>query len=350
MGTKLSDAEKNGLSDEELEALDDVEEGAPADTAGEGDQDDDDAAPAAKADDEDDDDTAPAADDKGASDDDGDDDAAPAAAAAEDKPADAPAADAGKPAVSAESADADLGEIEQTLEAPPIALVAVPDISNYEAERGVLLDERKELRAKHRDGEISSDEYDEKLDEINDKINALDRTKADAEHALRQNESVQTAQYQWTIQQVKKDFKAEGIDYDKNPVLMQMWDTNVKALAAKEENATKTAEWFLRAAHKLVKIEVAKVAESLGFSKGEAPAPKGEKPAAPVDKKAAVKAATAARKPDTSKVKGVGTLPAAEASEVSGDEFSDLDNLTGVELERALAKMPEDTANKYLRG
>lgn len=350
MATKLSDTEKSGLSDEELEALDDVEEGAPADTAGEVDADDDGAAPAAS-DDDDDDDAAPAADDASADDKAGDDDAAAAPAAAEGKPADAQAADAGKPAVPAAVEDADLGEIEQTLEAPPIALVTVPDVSNYEAERGVLLDERKELRAKHRDGDISSDEYDDKLDAINDRIAALDRTKADAEHALKQNESVQTAQYQWTIQQVKKDFKSEGIDYDKNPVLMQMWDTNVKQLAAKEENATKTAEWFLRAAHKLVKLEVAKVAESLGFMKGDAPAPKGEKPAAPaVDKKAAVKAATAARKPDTSKVKGVGTLPAAEASDVSGDEFSDLDNLTGVDLERALAKMPEDTANKYLRG
>ena len=350
MGTKLSDNEKSGLSDEELEALDDVEEGAPADTAGQGDEDDDNA-PAATGDDDDDADAKASADDADADDKAGDDDAAAAAATAEDKPADAPAADAGKPAATADSTTEELGEIEQTLEAPPIALVAVPDTSNYEAERGVLLDERKELRAKHRDGDISSDEYDEKLDAINDKINALDRTKADADAALRQNESVQTAQYQWTIQQVKKDFKNEGIDYDKNPVLMQMWDTNVKQLAAKEENATKTAEWFLRAAHKLVKIEVAKVAQSLGFSKGESvKADTDTQKPATADKKAAVKAATAARKPDTSKVKGVGTLPAAEASEVSGDEFSDLDNLTGVDLERALAKMPEDTANKYLRG
>lgn len=342
--TKLSDTEKSGLSDEELEALDEVEEGAPADTTDQGDQDDDDAA---TGDDGDDESSEPA----GSDDEGGDDGVQAAPAPAEGEPAAPQEADAGKPAATAAPADAELGEIEQTLEAPPIALVNVPDISNYEAERGVLLDERKELRQKHRDGDISSDEYDDKLDAINDKINALDRTKADADAALRQNESVQTAQYQWTIQQVKKDFKAEGIDYDKNPVLMQMWDANVKALAVKEENATKTAEWFLRAAHKLVKLEVAKVAESLGFSKGESVKTDAE-PKKPVkaDTKAAVKAATAARKPDTSKVKGVGTLPAAEASDVSGDEFSDLDNLTGVDLERALAKMPEDTANKYLRG
>lgn len=341
MGTKLSDDEKTGLSDEELEALDDIEEGAAAEADGEGD-------PVYY----DDDDKPAAGDDKDEDDDEGDE---PAGADGAAKPADKPAGDTGADDAGStdegKAGDAGADDVVQTLETPPIALVEVPDIANYEAERGVLLDERKDLRAKHRDGDISSDEYDEKLDELNDKINALDRTKADADAALRQNEAVQRSQYLWTIDQVKKDFvKADAIDYDKNPVLMSMWDTNVKALAKDEANANRSAEWFLRKAHQQVKEEIAKVAGSLGFTKGDAPAPKGEKPAAPVDKKAAIKEAVKGRQKDASKLKGVGELPAASNEDVTSDEFAGLDGLSGLELEQALARMPEERANKYLRG
>lgn len=344
MGTKLSDDEKNGLSDEELEALDDVEEGASAETDGEGnrgDDDDDDAPAGTDGDDEDKDDPA---------DDEGD---KPAGEAGDAKPAGEAAGDAGADEAGSDgeskAGDAGADDVVQTLEVPPIALVEVPDVTNYEAERSVLLDERKDLRAKHRDGEISSDEYDEKLDALNDKINALDRTKADADAAVRQNDAVQRSQYLWTIEQVKKDFvKADSIDYDKNPVLMSMWDANVKALAKDEANATKSAEWFLRKAHEQVKSEIAKVAGSLGFTKGDAPAPKKETPAP--DKKAAVKDAVKARVKTAEKLKGVGELPAASADDVSGDEFAGLDGLSGLELEQALARMPEERAAKYLRG
>jgi hypothetical protein len=341
MGTKLSDDEKSGLSDEELEALDDIEEGAAAETDGESDPgaDEDDDKPAAKDDDAD-------------ADDEGDKPADPAGA---EKPADKPAGDAGADDAGAEdegtAGDAAPDEVEQTLEVPPIALVEVPDITNYEAERGVLLDERKELRAKHRDGDISSDEYDDKLDALNDRLNALDRTKADADAAQRQNEAVQRSQYMWTIEQVKKDFvKADSIDYDKNPVLMSMWDANVKSLAKDEANASKSAEWFLRKAHQQVKDEIAKVAGTMGFTKGEAPKPKETPAAAKAASKTAVKDAVKARAKTAEKLKGVGELPAASSDDVSGDEFAGLDGLSGLELEHALARMPEERAAKYLKG
>jgi len=347
MATKLSDNERHGLSDEELEALDAEDDTPKSDTGGADDDDDTTSAGA----DEDTDTSVPGSDD----DDDDEpaaDDSKPADADAAAKPA-AAQADGAKPAGEDDAtATPAIDEIETTLEAPPIALVEVPDVANYEAERGVLLDERKQLRTQHRDGDISSDEYDEKLDALNDKLQALDRSKADADSATRQNEAVQRAQYLWTIDQVKRDFKSnDAIDYDTNPVLMQMWDTKVKALAKDEANASKSAEWFLRAAHKQVLDEVAKIAGGLGFSRGDAQPAEGEKkPAAKPAVKPDVKAAVKARRPGETKLKGVGELPVASAEGIAGDEFSDLDNLSGVELERALAKMPEERAAKYLMG
>jgi hypothetical protein len=322
----LRDDEKAGLSDEELEALDDVEEGGHVD-ANEGDEGDDDegnGSPGAVA----------AEGDGAAASDAGDD---------PDASGDAPAGagEVGAPAGEAASA----GEAEPAaLQPPPAALITVPEVGDYEAERGTLLDERKDLRQKHRDGDISTDEYEDQLDTLNDKIALLDRRKADHDHAIEQNAAVQRAQYAWTIEQVKKDFKvSDGVDYDKNPTLMAMWDREVRALAAKEEFASKPAEWFLREGHKAVLAEVSKVAESLGFAKGK-PAEKGDaKP------KESVKDAVKARIPDVP-LKGVGNLPPAGAEAVGSDEFSDLDNLFGLDLEKALARMPEERQAKYLLG
>lgn len=322
----LSAEEKVGLSDEELEALDNVEEGGHVD-AGEGDENDEgegDGAPGAVA----------AEGDGAAASDEGDESdasgAAPVAAGEDGAP---------------EGADAPASlEEPATLQPPPAALITVPEVGDYEAERGALLDERKDLRQKHRDGDISTDEYEDQLDTLNDKIALLDRRKADHDHAIEQNAAVQRAQYAWTIEQVKKDFKAtDGVDYDKNPTLMAMWDREVRTLAAKEEFASKPAEWFLREGHKAVLAEVSKVAESLGFAKG--------KPAEKVDAKPkeSVKDAVKARIPDVP-LKGVGNLPPAGAEAVGSDEFSDLDNLSGLELEKALARMPEERQSKYLLG
>lgn len=330
---KLTDAERVGLSDEELEALDDEADPAGTDGAGVsgGDEDDGAAVVASTTTDDDDDDDAPA----------------PAAAATEaDATAAAPAADTDPAPAATENADAAPVSEEAPLQPPPGAVIAVPEIGDYETERGALLDARKELRQKHRDGDISADEYDEQLDELNDKIALLDRRKSDHDNAIAQNEAVQRAQYQWTIAQVKKDFKTkDAIDYDANPTLMSIWDGHVRALAKDEANASRPAEWFLREGHRLVKEEVAKVAASLGFSKADAP--KDPKPADKAADKEKLADAVKGRVKET-KLKGVGEMPAASADSIADDEFSDLDNLSGLELERALAKMPEERANRYL--
>jgi hypothetical protein len=330
---KLTDAEKVGLSDEELEALDGEEVGGEAgagesaDGAGD-DEGVDGAVAASTTDDDDEDGPAPA----GAE-----------ASATEGEAASQPAANTDAASTEVASGTEAATEDPVPLQPPPGAVIAVPEIGDYEAERGALLDSRKELRQKHRDGDISADEYDEQLDELNDKIALLDRRKSDHDNAIAQNQAVQNAQYQWTIEQVKKEFVSkDAIDYDKNPTLMAMWDQHVRALAKDEANANRQAEWFLREGHRMVKEEVAKVAASLGFSKADAPKP----PAPPADKEK-VAAAVKDRVKET-KLKGVGEMPAASADSIADDEFSDIDNLSGLELERALAKMPEERANRYL--
>lgn len=317
---KLKDNEKAGLSDQELEALDGEDEFEDQEAQ----SDEDDAAVESKANKEPEEQVA--GDAKG--------EEAKAEPAEEDKPDEKPAEETEPAEAEARKASEDL-----SLDAPPAALLPVKDVSNYDIERGVLLDERKELRSQHREGLISFEEYEEKLDAINDKINALDRAKADADAALRHNEAVQRAQYMWAIERVKKEcLSSDNIDYDKSPTLMAMWDTHVKALAVKEENATKPAEWFLRRAHELVKEDIKHAASLILGQKQE------QKQTTPV------KDAVAARVKTETRLRGLGELPTAGKSDVGDDEFAALDSLSGIELERALAKMPEDKAAKYLRG
>jgi hypothetical protein len=46
--------------------------------------------------------------------------------------------------------------------------------------------------------------------------------------------------------------------------------------------------------------------------------------------------------------KTLGGLPAAAADSPGGGEFSHLDNLTGMELESAIARLPAEQAERYL--
>lgn len=274
-------------------------------------------------------------------DDDDDDDATAVAAKPETKPggeggeAVAPTVEAG------EGEEPPALKIEQPF-VPPVAEVEDVD---YEGERSKLLDERKELRASLRNGDIDQDEFDEKLDAVNDKLQDLAVRRERAESAVAQNQAVAAAQYQWTLGQVKRHIaNTEGIDYDapENRGLLMSWDGKIKALASDEANADKPAEWFLTEAHKQVRAEMEAIAVRLGFKKGDAPV---------TPKDNALKDALNKRKPDTTKAKSLANLPTAEGASTHKDgDFAHLDGLDGLELEAALARLPKDQADAYLAG
>jgi hypothetical protein len=225
---------------------------------------------------------------------------------------------------------------------PVIPQLSPPDqdrIEDYESERSALLEERKRIRQKYRDGELGADEYDEQLDQINEKISLLDRRYDRQILTESYNRSLAAASAAAMLEEFKRNVREnEGIDYDSNPVLLGIWDQKMKALAAMPEHSNKSYQWFLSESHKLAMDEVRQIA-GLIERKQKAPQPDPE----------SIRNAVRAREVKAN-VKNLARAPAAADTESEDAEFASLEGLSGLELERAIARMTPEQQKRYLEG
>lgn len=269
-------------------------------------------------------------------DDDGQDDAADDAG--DDKAKAEPKTEP-KPAESGKTQQVEDEDDDQPVTVMPLLDVQIP--SDLEAQLEAARTARRELMKKFSDGELSDDEYQTQLDAAEQKLDALKDTKRAAEfnHQVAQaNEKAVMESWKASVNGFFKSVKdTDGIDYANNRVLNSALDTVVKDLATMKDDAgnlvhgDKPQRWFLKEAHRLVKDNFAIVTVPKGSAK-------------PADKPAASKA-TAGKAPDLSKVPpSISRAPAASASD-DGGEFAHLDGLSGMAIERAVARMtPEQQA------
>lgn len=219
-------------------------------------------------------------------------------------------------------AAADSEEVEQQPEFAP----AVAPVENYEAVIQEMLSKEDELSQQFDDGEITSREYRAQLRELENQRRAVEDQQRDYDRS----QELAKQKWAWEVDTFMDSAKEnDGVDYRQNKMLNAALDTAVKELAADEANSDKTGKWFLREAHK-------RVAEL--FGKGE----KAPKPMDPIQK------ALKDRKPNMEKVpQSLSNVPAADL-DTGGDEFSKMDKLTGMDLERALAALTPAQAKAYL--
>lgn len=211
----------------------------------------------------------------------------------------------------------------------------VRHIQDFDVKIGEFDKQRAELVTKFKEGELAFEEFLVKDREIQKEEAKLRNDESDAVTMERLNE--QNASRTWFsnvkafIAEVKR---VEGINYD-SVALNAALDSTVKALATDPANAEKPQAWFLREAHRLVKAD-------LGLPPRSAPKPADPAPK-PVQK---------GRAPDLNEVPPtLRKVPAAAPNDPKGeDEFAHLDQLEGLELEEALAKLTPAEQNRYLRG
>lgn len=255
------------------------------------------------------------------------------AKAAEEIRDDEPAAEL-KPEVAADTsaaAESEPGE-------PMGTRLAAPTIDGHQEQMAKLLDDRKALREKYREGDISAEEKDRLEDEINDRITDLRSDQKLAEFTEANNQQIAEQEYVRTIAKVKADvLRADGIDYDKNPMLLQNWDLKVRALASDPANADRPGDWYLKEAHKQVLAEASALAESLGYQRGDK-----ARSADPV------RDALLRRRPAETRAKSLSSLPSA-AADTGRDavEFSHLDRMSGDDLEAAVARMTPEQQDRW---
>lgn len=221
----------------------------------------------------------------------------------------------------------------------PVALPQLdagdPEAAQAEIEKLKAL--RKDIRAKYTSGELDDEQFDSQLDDIQSKLGEQQRVIDTAAMNTSIAEANKKAEVEHWIKRVEKFMKTtaetEGIDYKGDDALNAALDVTVRKLATEKDkdgnlvNADKQQGWFLTEAHRLIKQKFGMVA-----------VPKGAK-------------APQAKAPDLSKMPpSIARAPKAGTTQAgSGDdgEFANLDNLSGMDLERAVARMTPDQQARW---
>ena len=241
------------------------------------------------------------------------DPAAPAAAAA----APAPAADAAPATASASDAF------------QPSYQAKLPD--DFAAQESAIKEQNDALAARFKSGDIDFDQYRVEAEALSKSERALDEIRLKA--TLSQEMTAQTAEQQWnhTVQRfIATTAKDGGIDYSKDPDKQSDLDVFVRTLANDAKNADKPAEWFLAEGHKRVKA-------LHGIGLVAAP---------PV-----TDAKNTRKTPLDAAPKTLAQVPGSDGpGDVDGNEFTDVDRLTGDAQEEAIRKMTPAQRERYMSG
>lgn len=236
---------------------------------------------------------------------------------------------------SAEGNDADAGDGKQDDTEYAAEPQAPIDLSPLQAAHDAKLKELAAERAaafkKYNDGDMSAEDFA-----------AADEKYLNARDAARDELHSNIAWFR-EVHAFKGDI-AKEINYDKDAEKAGSWDDWVKRLASKPEHADKPSRWFLEEAHRKVKLE---------YGIADATPAKASKPEKTEKAEPAKPAKPVKKAPDLTKIpKTLGGLPAAAEEAADGDsgEFAHLDGLTGMALERALAKLTPEQEARYLAG
>lgn len=324
MSEKLTDDEKAGLSPEEIAALEEGgdESGAGGDTTGDDDPnfgadvDPETGKPKTQATG---DGTTGDGDEAGKGDGDGDGDGG-----------DGKGDEAGKTAANGDE-DIDSGS------APIVPRVHVDPVEDFDKKMTALNEELSVLAKKFSDGEITFEDLQVEQTRVHDARADLRAQRRESELAERFNQNAETDL--WKREQ--DDFFDEHKGYRENPILMGALNTAVVRIANAPENANRTGTWILNKAHR----EVAKVMAVTGKEGDDKPAGDG---ADGKDGKDGNKQPI--RKPDLKAVPRTLAGAPAAAEDVPGKgEFDELDRLTGIDYENALARLTPDQQARYLK-
>ena len=263
-------------------------------------------------------------------DDDGPDPVAPAVPQAVDgavpEPVEASAAEVGAAAVAAVAAVTAVAAAQEGVVQEFVPAFAVPAVADFEGKMAALAAREVALREQLAAGDLDIAAYDAEKTAIIEGRADLRSEQRFASFAAEQNEQNQKARWQW---EQSRFFEQDSSTVYKDPILFAALDASIKALAHQPENANKSSSWFLTQADSAVR----KLFGGLG-----APA---QAPAAPA-------------KPPVSLLQNIpatlAAVPAAALPETGGgDEFAKLERLSGMDLERQLARMAPDEVTRYLR-
>lgn len=202
---------------------------------------------------------------------------------------------------------------------------AVYAVDNFDQRMTDFKNAKADLREQLNNGDIDLDQYEAKKEEIAEQETAVRIQQANAEHAARQNDHLAKERWNWEQDQF---FSVKENAIYKDKIFAAALNAAVIDLANDPKNANQKGMFFLNEADKIVR-------ERFGLA-----AVAAER-----------KPADQGRRPDLTKIpKTLSNLPSADTEQSNDGEFSHLEKLSGMELERAVAKLTPDQVERYVRG
>ncbi len=193
-----------------------------------------------------------------------------------------------------------------------------------------LAEEKTALAAELQGMDIELSEYHVRLDAINQQEQNIRMAVREAE--LVSNINKQNAEKAWA--ETCDNFVTSHDEYKDNPVMLDILNRNVIAIAHEAGNANLTGQQVLAKAHAKAIAEASAQFEKMAKALG----------------KNVIQAAPQA-KPQINKPKLPQTLsglPTAEPTETGGDEFAAIDRLSGSAQEDAISRLSDSQRNRYL--
>lgn len=226
--------------------------------------------------------------------------------------------------------------------AEPVYVPVPPPVADYDDRLKAIQADRAEAQRLLLAGELDEAEFSERDSKTLTDLMALNNAQNRHIAAVEQNEAIATTAWTRDVATIKAIAKSEGVDYDTDPKMMKAWDGWVKQLAADDTHADKPANFFLKEAHRLTKLQYN--LPDVVQEQPKAPAAKANQPAKP--------AARQNRAPDLSQIPPTLAHAPAAAIESEGDsgEFAHIDKLQGIAQEQALARLTPEQQERYLQG
>jgi len=223
----------------------------------------------------------------------------------------------------------------------------LPD--DFDAQEAAIKSQADALAAEFKDGVIDFEQYRVQADALNKSERSLNEIRLKA--SLSQEMTAQTQEQEWahTVQKFLAATAKADLDYSKDPGKHADLDMFVKSLANDAKNGDQPAEWFLTEAHKRVKALHGLLGSEPKFTEPTASPPEAVLLTAA---KLVSDPNNPSRKPPLDAVpKTLAQVPGSDGpGDVDGNEFSDVDRLTGDAMEAAIAKMSPAQRDRYMAG
>lgn len=217
-------------------------------------------------------------------------------------------------------------------------MLVVGDVDAWKTERDGLQKQLAELKREFQEEDtLDFDEYEAKRDEIQVKLNRLDVDLGKAQDRQETNEKRFAAYNDKLAVEIEARGKKEGIDYA-NTTLATEFDGYLQAIRNNPANTNLSLRQAFAKAHEMVKV-----------MHGIAPAPRQDK-TAPGKADPTQEAIRQRRERQPKAPPSLALVPEAGAEAVDEGEFSHIDRLSGLALERALARLSPEQQERYLTG